>query len=202
MARLSERVRKPGRLCSSSAPPRLRVRLSDPPDLLFMKILMLRSLGLAEARRKTTKEGFRGRPENGFGFFVSFRSSRLNSGPTYRGLLIAPQRRGAAEEKLGNCICAIFDLTDSSTCSIEHPFGSADPTLWVVPSSQSFRTTTFLGKCSLTAQHQLGRKRLLDTLLATSFQRAGIKRLISDNHKDFSVFGSFERVPFDSTPRT
>jgi predicted nucleic acid-binding protein len=51
----------------------------------------------------------------------------------------------------------------------------------------------FLGWLS---RYQLGRKRLLDTLLAATYQRAGIKRLISNNERDFAVFGCFELVTF------
>lgn len=46
------------------------------------------------------------------------------------------------------------------------------------------------------SRHQLGRKRLLDTLLAATLQQAGVKRLISNNDKDFKVFGCFEVVTF------
>jgi predicted nucleic acid-binding protein len=51
----------------------------------------------------------------------------------------------------------------------------------------------FLGWLSL---HQLGRKRLLDTLLAATFWRAGVKRLLSNHARDYSVFGCFEVVTF------
>lgn len=45
-------------------------------------------------------------------------------------------------------------------------------------------------------RYQLGRKRLLDTLLAATYQRAGIRRLISNNEADYRVFGCFEVVTF------
>lgn len=45
-------------------------------------------------------------------------------------------------------------------------------------------------------RHHLGRKRLLDTLLAATFHRAGIKRIISNNGRDYQVLGVFEIVPF------
>jgi predicted nucleic acid-binding protein len=48
--------------------------------------------------------------------------------------------------------------------------------------------------------HQLGRKRLLDTLLAASFRRAGIRRLITNNSRDYQVFGCFELVGFQASP--
>ncbi len=43
---------------------------------------------------------------------------------------------------------------------------------------------------------RLGRKRLLDTMLAATFQRAGVKRLITNNDRDFAVLGCFEIVTF------
>jgi len=51
----------------------------------------------------------------------------------------------------------------------------------------------FLGWLS---RYQLGRKRFLDTLLAATFQRAGVRRLLSNNGHDYSVFGCFEVVAF------
>lgn len=40
-------------------------------------------------------------------------------------------------------------------------------------------------------QFSLGRKRLLDTLLAATFHRAGIQSILTANPADFSVFGLF-----------
>ncbi len=45
-------------------------------------------------------------------------------------------------------------------------------------------------------RHQLGRKRLLDTLLAATFHRAGIRRIITNNERDYRVFGVFEIVSY------
>ena len=45
-------------------------------------------------------------------------------------------------------------------------------------------------------RHQLGRKRLLDTILAATFQSAGVKRIITNNERDFRVLGVFEIVSF------
>lgn len=45
-------------------------------------------------------------------------------------------------------------------------------------------------------RHQLGRKRLLDTMLAATFQQAGIRKLITNNERDFRVLGVFEIVTF------
>ena len=45
-------------------------------------------------------------------------------------------------------------------------------------------------------RYQLGRKRLLDTLLAATFQHAGVKQLITNNERDFKVLGCFEILSF------
>lgn len=45
-------------------------------------------------------------------------------------------------------------------------------------------------------RRQLGRKRLLDTLFAASLQETGVKRVITNNERDFRIFGCFEIVRF------
>lgn len=40
-------------------------------------------------------------------------------------------------------------------------------------------------------QHGLGRKRLLDTLLAATYHRAGVISILTLNARDFTVFGCF-----------
>lgn len=45
-------------------------------------------------------------------------------------------------------------------------------------------------------RHGLGRKRLLDTILAATFHRAGIRRIITNNERDYRVFGVFEIVTY------
>lgn len=44
-------------------------------------------------------------------------------------------------------------------------------------------------------KHQLGRKRVLDTLLAGTFHSAGLTSLLTLNAADFAVFGEFTCVP-------
>jgi predicted nucleic acid-binding protein len=41
-------------------------------------------------------------------------------------------------------------------------------------------------------EHRLGRKRLLDTLLAATYHRAGVQRLATTNWREFARFGVFE----------
>jgi predicted nucleic acid-binding protein len=44
--------------------------------------------------------------------------------------------------------------------------------------------------------HRLGRKRLLDTMLAAAFRNAGIRRIITNNHDDYRLFGCFELIGY------
>jgi len=41
-------------------------------------------------------------------------------------------------------------------------------------------------------EHRLGRKRLLDTLLAATYYRAGVSRLASTDWRDFERYGVFQ----------
>src|SRR5437667_6399731 len=49
-------------------------------------------------------------------------------------------------------------------------------------------TRQFLGWL---AQFSLGRKRLLDTLLAATYRQAGIQSVLTTNPRDFAIFGVF-----------
>jgi predicted nucleic acid-binding protein len=42
--------------------------------------------------------------------------------------------------------------------------------------------------------HRLGRKRILDTLLAATYRSAGISSLLTTNARDFNIFGGFTCV--------
>jgi predicted nucleic acid-binding protein len=48
-------------------------------------------------------------------------------------------------------------------------------------------------------RHQIGRKRVLDTLLAATYRAAGVTSLLTFNSADFAVFGEFACVPLAST---
>lgn len=45
-------------------------------------------------------------------------------------------------------------------------------------------------------RHQLGRTRLLDTMLAATFLSAGVRKIVTNNERDFKVLGCFEIVNF------
>jgi predicted nucleic acid-binding protein len=47
-------------------------------------------------------------------------------------------------------------------------------------------------------RHQIGRKRVLDTLLASTYHAAGVTSLLTLNSEDFAIFGEFACVPLAS----
>jgi hypothetical protein len=51
-------------------------------------------------------------------------------------------------------------------------------------------------------QYSLGRKRLLDTLLAATYHQAGITSLLTTNPADFAVFGVFRCISPSGTRPT
>lgn len=48
--------------------------------------------------------------------------------------------------------------------------------------------------------HRLGRKRLLDTLLAASYYAAGVKRIATTDWRDFATYGVFEVLDLNPNP--
>jgi len=49
-------------------------------------------------------------------------------------------------------------------------------------------------------RHRLGRKRVLDTLLAANYYSAGIKRIATTDWRDFRIFGLFDVIPMTNWP--
>jgi predicted nucleic acid-binding protein len=44
------------------------------------------------------------------------------------------------------------------------------------------------------AQHRLGRKRLLDTMLAATYHSHGVRAILTSDARDYAVFGCFEVI--------
>ena len=44
-------------------------------------------------------------------------------------------------------------------------------------------------------QHRLGRKRLIDTLIAATWHTAGVQQILTLNPRDFAIFGVFRVIP-------
>lgn len=82
-------------------------------------------------------------------------------------------------------------LTISGAISRAEHWWQAAEVQRVFPEGES--VTNFL---EWLTRYQLGRKRILDTLLAATYQRAGIRRLVSNNERDFRVFDWLAIVTF------
>lgn len=67
---------------------------------------------------------------------------------------------------------------------------------WNAPECRPAAVDAEAGALFLTWMHtfRLGRKRLLDTLLAATYHRAGVTRLATGDWRDFETFGVFEIV--------
>jgi predicted nucleic acid-binding protein len=77
-----------------------------------------------------------------------------------------------------------FDITAARR--VAEQWWTARDVVAVFP--DDWATRQFLGWL---AQFSLGRKRLLDTLLAATYRQAGIQSLLTANPADFGVFGVF-----------
>jgi predicted nucleic acid-binding protein len=77
-----------------------------------------------------------------------------------------------------------LDMTTAN--QVAHRWWTATEVIQVFPDNAV--TQQFLAWLK---QFSLGRKRLLDTLLAATFQQAGIQSVLTTNPGDFSVFGVF-----------
>ncbi|MEO0415126.1 MAG: PIN domain-containing protein [Verrucomicrobiota bacterium] len=45
-------------------------------------------------------------------------------------------------------------------------------------------------------KYKLGRKRLLDTMLAATFHQLGVSKILTNNGRDYKVLGQFEVISF------
>ena len=115
-----------------------------------------------------------------------------------RGLLADGHDFAVAPQTLAEFIHIVTDakrmpqpLTMAEAISRAEHWWQATEVRRVFPDGQS--VLDFLGWLS---RHQFGRKRLLDTLLAATYQQAGVSRLLSNNDRDYQMFGCFEVVTF------
>jgi predicted nucleic acid-binding protein len=111
----------------------------------------------------------------------------------FRKLLKAGDTFSLAPQILAEFIHVVTDPKRfSSPLSLEQAIERAE--LWwnaseiahVFPTAES--TLVFLGWLE---EHKLGRKRLLDTLLASTLQGSGITSVLTLNAGDFAIFGTF-----------
>jgi len=82
-------------------------------------------------------------------------------------------------------------LTMAEAITRAEHWWQAEEVVRVFPDGQA--VTDFFGWLT---RHQLGRKRLFDTLLAAAMHHAGVKWIVTNNERDFKVLGVFEIVTF------
>lgn len=118
--------------------------------------------------------------------------------PLLQGLLVGGHQLALVPQTLVEFIHVVTDprrmpkplMMDEALGRAEHWWQAAE-VVRVFPTSQS--VSHF--HCWL-AGHRLGRKRLLDTMLAAVLHSAGIGRIITNNEKDFKALGVLEVVTF------
>jgi predicted nucleic acid-binding protein len=108
-------------------------------------------------------------------------------------LLKAEDRFALAPQVLAEFIHVVTDAKRfSSPLTLEQAveraqiWWNAAEVVHVFPTSEC--TLLFL---AWLAEHQLGHKRLLDTLLASTFQGNGVSSVLTLNRDDFAIFGGF-----------
>ena len=124
---------------------------------------------------------------------VSSHEEHGNSRIRFQRVLKSGDTFSLAPQILAEFIHVVTDSRRfSSPLTVEQAVERAD--IWwnaaevvhVFPTAES--TLLFLGWLE---EHKLGRKRLLDTLLASTLQAGGVTSLLTLNPTDFTVFGSF-----------
>lgn len=124
---------------------------------------------------------------------VTEHAEHRNARATLAQLLGAGDQFALAPQVLAEFIHVVTDsrrfthpLDVSTAQQLAQQWWTARDILRVFPDHGS--TWLFLGWL---AQFSLGRKRLLDTLLAATYRQAGIQSLLTTNPADFGVFGVF-----------
>lgn len=124
---------------------------------------------------------------------VSSHDEHASSRARFQKLLKAEDTFSLAPQILAEFIHVVTDPRRfSSPLTLEQAVERAE--IWwnaaevvhVFPTAES--TLLFLGWLE---EHKLGRKRLLDTMLASTLQANGVTSLLTLNRDDFSVFGGF-----------
>jgi len=116
------------------------------------------------------------------------------------GLLAAGDLLAVAPQVLAEFIHIVTDprrftqpLATPTACQLAEQWWTSKDVVRVFPDDAA--TRQFLVWLQ---QFSLGRKRLLDTLLAATYRQAGVQSLLTTNPADFNVFGAFTCI----TPKT
>jgi len=111
-------------------------------------------------------------------------------------MLAAGERLALAPQVLAEFVHVVTDARRFSApldaaAAIAHAeaWWSATEVRRVYPDDRAVRT--FL---DWMVRHNLGRKRILDALLAATYHTAGVQSIVTTNARDYRVFGCFEVV--------
>ena len=131
---------------------------------------------------------------------VSEHAEHADARDTLARLLSAGDLIAVAPQVLAEFIHVVTDprrfaqpLDMTAARQLAEPWWTAREVVRVFPDDAA--TRQFLAWLQ---QFSLGRKRLLDTLLAATYRQAGIPSLLTTNPADFGVFGAFTCI----TPKT
>ena len=124
---------------------------------------------------------------------VSSHDKHRNSHALFHQLLKAGETFSLTPQILAEFIHVVTDAKRfSSPLTIEQAveqaefWWNASEIVHVFPTAES--TLVFLGWLE---EHKLGRKRILDTLLAATLQASGVRSMLTLNSPDFAIFGAF-----------
>jgi len=124
---------------------------------------------------------------------VSSHEEHASSRARFQRLLKAEDTFSVAPQILAEFIHVVTDprrfsspLTLEQAVERSEIWWNAAEVVHVFPTAES--TLLFLGWLE---EHKLGRKRLLDTLLASTLQASGVTSLLTLNRDDFTEFGGF-----------
>jgi len=121
---------------------------------------------------------------------------QANARTTIRQLVAAGDRIAIAPQVLGEFIHIVTDprqftqpLDLPTACGLAEQWWTATEIDRIFPTDAA--TAQFLAWLQ---QFSLGRKRLLDTLLAATYFQAGIRSVLTTNASDFAIFGVFSCI--------
>ncbi len=124
---------------------------------------------------------------------VAEHAEHADARATLARLLGAGDRVAIAPQVLAEFIHVVTDprrfthpLDMSAACQFAQQWWTATEVVPVFPDDSATRQFLVWLK-----QYSLGRKRLLDTLLAATYRQAGVQSILTTNPGDFSVFGVF-----------
>jgi predicted nucleic acid-binding protein len=134
------------------------------------------------------------------GFLVAVEVVEHRSHQSARAIIAAQvaagDEFGLAPQVLAEFIHVVTDvrrfaqpLSLEATCDLAEKWWTAQEVTHIVPDDEAIAQFFIWHR-----NHGLGRKRILDTLLAATYHSVGIKSLLTTNASDFMVLGEFQCI--------